>query len=225
MGFSDSHIARPAIGLASSPEDGLAALVFVVDDDLSFLRSLSRLLKAAGFNVATCRSAAEFLARLGPDTRGCLITDLRMPGMDGLALLEAMHKADNPLPVIFLSGHGDVPTTVRAMRGGAEDFLTKSAPKEELLAAVTCALARDELDAAERLRLKTLCERLARLTEREKEVLGRVVQGKLNKQIAAELGIHERTVKLHRTSITSKLQVQSVAELTRLVDETGFLDG
>jgi len=196
--------------------------VFIVDDDVSFLRSLSRLLRVSGFHVVVHTSAAEFLATLKPDMNGCVITDLMMPGMDGMALQEALQKANSPLPIVFLTGHGDIPTTVQAMRLGAEDFLTKHARKEDLLAAVNRALARNEQDRAERARLETLRRPFAELTDREREVLRHVVQGKLNKQIAADLGIHERTVKLHRTGITTKLGVHSVAELTRLVQEAGF---
>jgi FixJ family two-component response regulator len=158
---------------------------------------------------------------LHADLKGCVVTDLMMPGMDGMALQESMRKAGNLLPVIFLSGHGDIPTTVEAMRGGAEDFLTKRAPKEDIIAAVRRALAHNEQQRAEEARLQALRRPFEFLTDREREVLLHVVQGKLNKQIAAELGIHERTVKLHRTHLTTKLQVHSVAELTRLVQEAG----
>lgn len=199
------------------------ATVFIVDDDVSFLRALSRLLRACGFHVVVHTSAEEFLANLQPDVNGCLVTDLMMPGMDGMALQEALRKAGSPLPILFLTGHGDIPTTVQAMRSGAEDFLTKQAAKEELVAAVRRGLARNAQDRAERLRLRALRQPFELLTDREQEVLGYVVRGKLNKQIAADLGIHERTVKLHRTNITTKLRVQSVAELTRLVQEAGFL--
>jgi len=199
------------------------ATVFLVDDDVSYLRSLSRLLRAAGFQVIGHNSAADFLAMLQPNIPGCVITDLMMPGMDGMALQEALRKAGSPLPIIFLTGHGDIPTTVQAMRRGADDFLTKHAPKAELLAAVNRALAHNEHQRAERARIQALREPFALLTDREREILRHVVQGKLNKQIAADLGIHERTVKLHRTNLTAKLQVHSVAELTRMVQEAGFL--
>jgi FixJ family two-component response regulator len=198
--------------------------VFVIDDDVSFLRSVSRLLGASGFHVVMHNSAAEFLTMLKPETPGCVVSDLKMPGMDGMALQEALTKAGNPLPIVFLTGHGDIPLTVRAMRRGAEDFLTKRAPKEDLIAAVKRALAIHEKERAERDRLNSLRQRFAQLTSREREVLLQVLQGKLNKQIAAELRIHERTVKLHRTSITTKLQVHSVAELTRMAQEAGVLE-
>lgn len=199
----------------------MPATVFIVDDDISFLRAISRLLRASGFHVVIHNSAAEFLAELRPDMLGCVVTDLMMPGMDGMALQQALREAGNPLPVIFLTGHGDIPTTVQAMRGGAEDFLTKQAPKAELLAAVTRALAHNLQDRARRAHLRELRQLFGLLTEREREVLRHVVQGQLNKQIAADLGIHERTVKLHRTNLTTKLKVHSVAELTRLVQAAG----
>jgi two-component system response regulator FixJ len=203
----------------SSSGDPCQPTVFVVDDDVSFLRSVSRLLRLSGFQVSAFDSAAELLADLRPDTSGCVITDLMMPGMDGLALQNAMKSAGCALPVVFLTGKGDIPTTVQAMRRGAEDFLTKNAPKEELIAAVQRSLAHDEADRAKRSKLMALRQKFALLTAREREVLQHVVQGKLNKQIAADLGIHERTVKLHRTNLTGKLNVYSVAELTSMAHE------
>ncbi|MEI6675441.1 MAG: response regulator [Verrucomicrobiota bacterium] len=198
------------------------ATVFIVDDDVSFLRSVARLLRASGFQVVIHNSAAEFLAELQPAVHGCVITDLLMPGMDGMVLQETLHTAGNLLPVVFLTGHGDIPATVQAMRGGAVDFLTKQAPAEDLLAAVQRALARNHEDWARHARLLAVRQPFKLLTKREREVLRHVVQGKLNKQIAADLGIHERTVKLHRTSVTTKLQVRSVAELTLLVQAAGM---
>lgn len=191
-------------------------IVRVVDDDPSFLVAIARLLKAAGYIVQTFDSAARLLANLG-DSAGCVMADLRTPGMDGLELQQALMRSKNALPVVFLSGEGDIPTTVKAMRRGAEDFLTKRAPKEELLAAVDRAIARDARQRAERDRLRALQVRIDTLTSRELGVLKQVVEGRLNKQIAADLGINERTVKLHRTAITTKLQARSVAELTKLV--------
>ena len=193
--------------------------VYVVDDNESFLLSVSRLLRAAGYTVRTFSSGADFLAQLSPQLPGCVLADLQMPGMNGLELQAALQKTANPLPVIFMSGQGDIPSTVRAMRQGAEDFLTKIAPKEDLLAAIERALERDSQERKDRQRREELFTRLDRLSERELEVLGHVVMGKLNKQIAADLSINERTVKLHRTSITRKMEVQSVAELTRLTQE------
>jgi len=195
-------------------------VVHVVDDDGSFLIGLSRLLRASGYSVKTFSSGQAFLDQLA-DTPGCVIADLRMPGLNGLDLQEALTRTGFSLPVIFLSGQGDIPTTVRAMRHGAEDFLTKTAPKADVLEAVGRALARDARQREERARLQALRARLDLLTAREREVLQHVVRGRLNKQIAAELRIHERTVKLHRTAITTKLQVRSVAELTQLVQDAG----
>jgi FixJ family two-component response regulator len=198
------------------------AVIHVVDDDASFRAAVSRFLRAAGFTVRPYESAALFLSQR-PEGPGCVLADLQMPEMSGLDLQAALAALPHPLPVVFLTGHGDIPTTVRAMRQGAEDFLTKDASKEALLAAVDRALARDTRERAERARRQELRDRLDTLTSREREVLALVVQGKLNKQIGADLGIHERTVKLHRTSMVGKLRVHSVAELTRLVQEAGGL--
>ena len=147
---------------------------------------------------------------------------MQMPGMNGLELQSALAQSPNPLPILFLTGHGDIPSSVRAMRDGAEDFLEKRAPKAQLLGAVKRALARDARERESGARQRELRARFDALTPREFEVLGHVVRGRLNKQIAGDLGIHERTVKLHRTAITTKLRVQSVAELTRLTDEAGL---
>ncbi|HTQ51323.1 MAG TPA: response regulator [Candidatus Acidoferrales bacterium] len=201
-----------------------AGTVFVVDDDASFLRSVSRLLSAVGYTVQTFESAKEFLSRLTPEMSGCVVADLQMPGMNGLELQDALRHSVNPLPVIFLTGQGDIPTTVSAMRGGAEDFLMKRAPKEELLAAVQRAFERGVQERKQREHLRDLRSRFDELSKRELEVLERVVQGRMNKQIASDLNIIERTVKLHRTNLTRKLGVQSVAELTRLVDQAGLFE-
>jgi FixJ family two-component response regulator len=196
--------------------------VFIIDDDASFLKSMSRLLRAVGYTVEAFESAQEFLDRINPDMPGCVVTDLQMPGMDGLKLQEALARTANPLPMVFLTGQGDIPASVSAMRGGAEDFLTKRAPRDEVLAAIERALERGAQERQQRGRLQDLRHRFEDLSERELEVLGHVVQGKMNKEIAADLNINERTVKLHRTNITRKLKVQSVVELTRLADEAGL---
>jgi two-component system response regulator FixJ len=200
----------------------ITGTVFVIDDDKSFLRSLSRLLTAVGHEVEAYPSAQEFLERPRPERSGCVVADVQMPGINGLQLQEALRRSANPLPVVFLTGQGDIPTSVQAMRNGAEDFLTKRAPKEELLAAVDRALERGLRERQRRLRQRELSSRLAELSPREIEVLGHVVQGRMNKEIAATLNLNLRTVKLHRTNITRKLNVQSVAELTRLADEAGL---
>ena len=196
--------------------------VHVVDDDASFLSAISRLLRANRFAVKTYSSAREFLERRDANAPGCVLADLQMPEMDGLELQSKLQQSCNPLPILFLTGRGDIPSSVRAMRGGAEDFLEKLAPKNKLVDAVNRALARDARERSSRERQRELRARFAALSERELEVLSHVVQGRLNKQIAYDLGIHERTVKLHRTAITTKLNVQSVAELTRLTQEAGL---
>ena len=199
-------------------------VVHVVDDDASFLKAISRLLRAAGHAVETWDSGAAFLGRPRPAEPGCVLLDLEMPGVDGLSIQRQLAESGNPLPVVFLSGHADVPSAVRAMHGGARDFLTKRADLGELMLAVERALAHDREARASRERIRALRERFAALTARELEVLGEVVRGRLNKQIADRLGIHERTVKLHRTSITTKLGVRSAAEVARLAQEAGVVD-
>lgn len=190
--------------------------VHLVDDDASFRTSMSRLLRASGYAVRTYASASAFLSELTPDTDGCVIADLNMPGLSGLELQDALTRTGQSMPIVFLTGFGDIPSSVRAMRHGAEDFLTKLAPKEELLAAVQRALERSARERTRREYLREIRARMDQLSPREHEVLKYVVQGKLNKEIADALTIHERTVKLHRTAITTKLHVHSVAELTRL---------
>jgi two-component system, LuxR family, response regulator FixJ len=196
--------------------------VFAIDDNASYLASIARLLRASGFAVRSFTSAAEFLAQLPAEAAGCVVVDLQMPGMTGLELQEALVKTANPLPVVFLTGHGQVPDAVSAVRRGAEDFLGKRVPSQELLAAVRRALARDARERAERARVGALRALFEALTERDREVLQHVLRGQLNKQIAADLGIDERSVKRHRTSIMAKLHVQSVTELTHLVHEAGL---
>jgi FixJ family two-component response regulator len=193
--------------------------VHIVDDDTAFLTATSRLLRASGFVVKTYSSAGEFLAQLDTSAHGCVVADLEMPGLNGLELQSALARSRNPLPLLFLTGRGDIPVTVRAIQGGAEDFLEKLAPKERLLDAVKRAIDRDGRERAIRARKLELRALFDALSDRELEVLSHVVKGRLNKQIAAALGIHERTVKLHRTSVTTKLGVTSVAELTRLAQE------
>jgi FixJ family two-component response regulator len=196
--------------------------VYIVDDDASFLTSIARLLRAAGYSVQAFDSAQKFLDQLAPGMAGCVLADLHMPGLNGLELQAALAKSASPLPMVFMSGQGDIPSTVQAMRRGAEDFLTKLAPKDKLLDAVRRALERGVQERKSRQHLQELRGRFAALTARELEVLEHVVLGKMNKEIADDLGINERTVKLHRTNLTRTLQVQSVAELTRLVVEAGL---
>ena len=200
---------------------GSAPIVHIVDDDASFLAATARLLAASGFAVKTFTGAGEFLAQCGPDTRGCVIADLQMPGLDGLALQDALARLPNPLPLLFLTGAGDIPSSVRAMRLGAEDFLEKRAQREELLDAVRRALARDLREWEQRAGQEVLQARFDKLSEREREVLSHVLRGRLNKQMADDMRIKERTVKLHRSAIMSKVGVRSVAELARLAQDAG----
>ncbi len=197
-------------------------VIHIVDDDSSFLTATSRLLRASGFAVQAFSSAADFLDQRDQNAIGCAVVDLRMPGMTGLQLQAALARTSNPLTVLFLTGEGDIRSTVEAMRGGAEDFLEKTAPKEKLLDAVTRAVARDARERKTRTQRREAKERIETLSEREREVFGHVIRGRLNKQIADDLGIAERTVKCHRGSITMKLGVPSVAELTRLAHEAGI---
>jgi FixJ family two-component response regulator len=193
--------------------------VHVVDDDADFRTALARMLCASGFEVLSYSSGEDFLAR-GLHGCGCVVADLRMPQIDGLALQQACMRAGLSMPFVFLTGDADVPSAVSALKHGAVDFLDKRAPREALLGAIRGALERDLQARCARSRQEQLHRRFDALSEREHEVLAMVVQGRMNKQIAADLAIHERTVKLHRTSITGKLGVRSVAELTTLVRET-----
>lgn len=207
-----------------SPDTRLAprSIVYLVDDDESYLRATARLLKAMGFEVRPFASANEFLGQLPEDPAGCLIADLRMPGMDGLELQAALAKSRRELPVIFLTGERDIPSTVQAMRGGAEDFLEKRAPESVLIAAVRRALEHDQEQRVANQRRNEAHARFAQLSEREIEVLGHVLSGAMNKEIADALTICERTVKLHRTNIKAKLGVDSVAEMATLAQTAGL---
>ena len=194
-------------------------IVHVVDDDDSVRTAVARLLRAAGYEVRAHASAGDFLLNRQPDCPGCVILDLRMPGPSGLDLQEAFVKSGDSIPIVFLSGHGDIPTSVRAIKAGAVDFLTKPVEKKALLSAVESALARDEKSRSDRARLANLEARYKSLTPRECEVFSRVTAGKLNKTIAVDLGISERTVKAHRSIVMEKLSVQSVAELSRIAEQ------
>lgn len=195
-----------------------APTVFVVDDDPSVLKALARLIRAAGRNVETFSSPREFLEAVHEDRPGCVVLDLRMPEVSGLDLQALLERAGSVLPVIFLSGHADVPTSVAAMKAGAVDFLTKPCDDAQLLAAIEGALERDARARAARDERDELAERFAGLTPREQEVCRLVAQGLLNKQAAYELGITERTIKVHRARVMQKLGVGSFADLVRLVE-------
>ena len=180
------------------------------------------MLRAAGHAVEAFASAREFLARERDDGPGCLVLDLRMPEMTGLELQDALERAGYAIPVVFVSGHGDIPASVKAMKAGAIDFLTKPVQNRDLLQAVERALARDRAARAARAERDAARARMARLTPRERQVCALVATGLLNKQIAAELGTGEKNIKLHRAHVMEKLGVGSVAELVRLVDRAGL---
>ena len=199
-----------------------APTIFIVDDDASFRNAISRLVRAGGYAVQTFASATEFLQSARPDAPGCVLLDLQMPGPSGLDLQSALARSENALPIVFLTGKGDIRTSVHAMRAGADDFLTKPVKKEVLFAAIKRALARDAQEREQRTRRRELRARFDALTPREREVLAHVLSGQLNKQIAADLDASERTVKAHRANLMAKLQVQSVAELAHLAHEAGL---
>jgi FixJ family two-component response regulator len=192
--------------------------IHVVDDDASFQVAIARLLRATHYEVRTYANAGDFLLRLPDDAPGCILLDLRLPGPTGLALQQALASRPDTLPIIFLSGYADVPATVQAMKAGAVDFLTKPVKREVLLGAIERALARDAESRAARERLSAWRARYDLLTPREIEVLERVVSGRMNKEIAVELGASERTIKAHRAQVMQKMNVTSVAELVRIAD-------
>ena len=196
--------------------------VFVVDDEAPVRKAISRLLRVAGFAVAAFPSPAEFLAEYDPHKPGCLVLDLRMPGFDGIELQRALARKGSILPIIFLTGHGDIPQSVQAMKHGAIDFLTKPVNDEQLLAAIRAAIEKDRIARREDAELCDIRARLATLTPREREVLEHVVTGKLNKQIADHLGVVEKTIKVHRARVMQKMKVRSLAELVRLAGGCGI---
>lgn len=197
--------------------------VHVVDDDASWRTSAQRLLSAAGYSVVLYESAEQFLDTAVLDSPGCVLLDMRMPGLSGLQLQQRLAALRLKLSVIFISGHGDIPTTVLAMRSGAEDFLAKPVDTDVLLRAVERAIARDREDRGKREQLESLRSRVAALTPAERRVFDLVVRGRLNKQIAVELGTAERTVKWHRHNLMARLQLQSLAELVSVAERLGLV--
>jgi FixJ family two-component response regulator len=199
--------------------------VHVVEDDASMRTSLARLLGGAGYEVALYETAEEFLASAGREPSGCILLDLRLPGASGLELQERLAARGCSTPVVFLTGHGDVPASVRAMKKGAVDFLQKPVAADELLAAVASAVARDESARRHLGEIAELRARAATLSERQREVWLRAARGELNKQIAYDLGIVERTVKLHRAKAMAKLRARSTADLARIAERLGLSSG
>ena len=195
--------------------------VYVVDDDASFLRAITRRLEAAGFDVAAFHSAESFLAGVS-DTPGCAVVDLRLGDQSGLNVQEAILGFPDPLPIVFLTGHGDVHSSVQAMKRGAVDFLTKPVSGDELVEAINRALALDATAREERRTLRVLRGRFEQLTPRERQVFALVARGMLNKQIAAELQTTERTVKAHRAKVMEKMAVPSVADLVLAAERLGI---
>lgn len=197
-------------------------IVFVVDDDPSVLKALRRLMKSVGFRVEAFASASEFLGAERPDAPGCLVLDVRMPGLGGLALQEALAANNAHVPIVFISGHGDIPMTVQAMKAGAIDFLPKPFSDQQLITAVNEAIARDIKARRERAEIAAVRKRVETLTPREREVLPLVVSGMLNKQIARKLGIAEKTIKVHRSRVMAKMRAESLADLVRLAERVGI---
>lgn len=198
--------------------------VHVVDDDASFRTAVERRLKKAGYAVATYVSAQQLLDHLpDEDQPGCILLDVRIPDLSGPELQDRLGEAGSTLPIVFLTGYGDVPTSVRAIKAGAEDFLTKPVSSEQLLRAVEQAIAHHEVSRGVRRKLDAFRELLATLTPRERQVFERVVQGKINKQIAHQLGATERTIKAHRHRVMEKMKVQSLAELVSIAERLGIL--
>ena len=191
--------------------------VHIVDDDASFLTAIERRLKVAGYDVMTYSSALNLLDRLPDESRsGCILLDVQIPEVSGPDLQERLSRIGSTLPIVFLTGHADIPTTVRTIKAGAQDFLTKPVASEQLFQAIEQAIARHEALRGQRKSLDALRELLVSLTPRERQVFDRVVQGKINKQIAYELGATERTIKAHRQRVMEKMKVQTLAELVSI---------
>ncbi len=197
--------------------------IVVIDDDASMRRALDNLLKSVGFAVELFASPQEFLQSERPARPGCIVLDVRFPGRSGLDMQRDLASSDAQLPIIFITGYGDVPMSVRAMKAGAVEFLTKPFRDQDLLDAVGAALEADRTRRAGEMRLAELRSRSDTLTARERQVMSLVVAGRLNKQIAGELGVSEMTVKMHRRQVMRKMQATGVAQLVRLADQLGIL--
>jgi len=196
-------------------------VVYVVDDDPDVLKAIERLLESAGHKVVAFPSPQQFLERFDPDAAGCLVLDLAMPGLSGLELQGRLEQQASHLPIVFLTGRGDIAASVQAMKHGASDFLTKPVDDALLIATIRDALARDRALRPARIERERIAKRLATLTERERQVLEHIVAGRLNKQIAADLGTVEKTIKYHRANLMRKMGVRVVADLVKLAERAG----
>ena len=199
-----------------------AETVYLVDDDPGVRKALSRVLREEGWNVEVFESAEAYVARPGDRLGGCLVLDVSLPGLDGLELQRRLTEAGGAVPIVFVTGYGDIPMSVKAMKGGASDFLTKPVQAEALVAAVRSAIVQHRAERAARADAAELRERLASLTPREREVLAALVAGRLNKQIASDLGVVEQTVKFHRARIMERMQARTVAELMHFAAQLGI---
>ena len=197
-------------------------IVFIVDDDASVREALARLVRSAGLRVEAFASAEEFLNRARPDSPSCLVLDVQLPDLSGLDLQRRMVDANNDMPIVFITGHGDIPTTVRAMKAGAIEFLTKPLVEGDVLESIRQAIARDRVVRDHNAETAYLRARRASLTPREEEIMEWVVSGLLNKQIAGELGISEETVKVHRGHVMRKMGADSLADLVRMSERLGM---
>ncbi len=196
--------------------------IFLVDDDPSVLKALSRVLREEGWTVETFESAEAFLAQRDQKAQGCLVLDVTMPGLDGLELQRRLAAVDASLPIVFVTGHGDIPMSVRAIKAGATDFLTKPVQAQVLVAAVHAAIDHDASVRQALAETAELRQRLASLTPREREVLAALTAGRLNKQIAADLGVVEQTIKFHRAHIMERMQAKTIAELMHIAGRLGI---
>jgi FixJ family two-component response regulator len=217
---SKSHTRHEPMAFSISPADE-QPVVFVVDDDPSMRATLADVMRSVGLQVQTFASAREFMASKLPDAPGCLVLDVRLPGQSGLEFQRTLAESGMDLPVVFITGHGDVSMSVRAMKAGAVDFLIKPFRDQDLLDAVHAAIERDRTRRQQVTGLAELEERYRSLTERERDIMALVVVGRLNKQIAAELGLAEVTVKAHRSQLMHKMGATSLPELVRMADRLG----